>query len=188
MRRLICASLLVLTAGAAAAEPPEVLCSACRDVYEEPRDFGNHAFNLVFGDNPVFGLAEGDKIRVWNDESQSALVDLNFVIESGGLAIDLVVVSFTFAYPTGTIQIRVQDPRGHMTEYEVFAASSDLLVGAEGSTATEPKPEPDPSLLEDFDLAAHTKLSPDTYVYRYLGYEGIYDWYVEYPEIWRSIE
>ena len=51
-------------------------CDACRDVYDYPRDFGNHAFNLVFGTAQVIDLAEGGRVRITNPAGQSAEVDL----------------------------------------------------------------------------------------------------------------
>jgi len=138
MRSLLL-TLLMLTGSIASADMRQIECGACRDVYLHPTDFGNFAFNLVFGDQPLLTMADGSQVKIWNPAGQWAIVDLNFVLQEEGLSFSIVFLTINLIAPTGTIQIQVQDPKGQMTEYEVFASSSDLIVG-EGSAGTTTEP------------------------------------------------
>lgn len=142
MRSLLLTAL-ILIATPLAADITSVYCGACRDVYAHPQDFGNFGYNLVFGDSPVLTLSEGNQMKVLNGSGQWAIVDLDFVIENYSLTFSIGFLTYSFAAPTGAIRIAVQDPAGRMTTYEVFASSSDLIVGDGGtqqqdSTSTTP--------------------------------------------------
>ena len=147
--RSVLLTLLMLTGSMASADMRQIECGACRDVYQHPTDFGNFAFNLVFGDQPLLTMADGSQVKIWNPAGQWAIVDLNFVLQYEGLSFSIVFLTINLIAPTGTIQIQVQDPKGQMTEYEVFASSSDLIVG-EGSleaTTETASPESEDSTL-----------------------------------------
>ena len=125
------------------ADLPTVHCGACRSVYDHPRDFGNYTFNEVLGDTPSLSLFEGSRVKVVNPQGEWAVVDLAFVLEQTGLSLSILVLSYSVIVPDGTILIRVLNPAGYMTEYDVFAEAPDLLVG-DGSEIAESAPDPEP--------------------------------------------
>jgi len=138
--------LPLLSEQAWSADPTVVACAQCRDVYEHPGDYGNHAYNQVFGRNPTLSFVQGDLMRIVAPSGQWAVVDLNFIFQATGLSLNLAIVSYAYSIPTGKVQMVVQDPRGGISEFQAFAASPDLLVGdgAYSPPAPDPEPEPEP--------------------------------------------
>ena len=169
----------VLVCGQAQAASTEVDCGACRDVYEFPKDYGNHAYNQVFATNQV-SLSDGSKMLVTNPTGHWAMVDLDFVVEATGFTFMIPIGSYNFSLPNGRINIFVQDPRGNSREYMVLSGSPALLVG-DGSvqsapSESEPEPETEPAITE-----APDKAGGGTETFNW-GQEGTYYWYMDQPE------
>jgi hypothetical protein len=135
MRSLLIFLALTLS-GSALADIPDILCNACRSVDDYPRDYGNYAYNQVLGDHPTLSLEEGSRVKVKNPQGDWAIVDLAFVLDQTGLSLSILILSYSFIVPDGTIQIRVQDPDGETLTYEVFVESPDLRVGDGTQTGT----------------------------------------------------
>ena len=129
----------VLFSGSVIADSLVIPCDACRSVYDYPKDYGNYAYNQVLGDHPTLSVVEGARMQVKNPQGDWAIVDLAFVLEQTGLNLSILILSYSLILPDGTIRIRVQDPRGSLSTYDVFAESPDLLVG-DGSGTIEPTP------------------------------------------------
>jgi len=186
MRKLLTAILIILSP-TVWADPIELLCSDCRDVYDQPIDFGNFAFNQVFGDTPFLSFKEGDKVIVWNTDGQWALVNLDFIVSQTSLSFSLLFISYDLRAPNGEIRIQVQDPRGTLTEYRVIASSPDLTVGEATPTVTPPldtstaepsepsesvEPEPVEPVISDEKEGGGGGTTD-------WGHEGAYYWYLD---------
>lgn len=143
MRSALILILCLIGNAAWSAETTQVSCSQCRDVYQHPEDYGNFAYNSVFGSNPTLSFTDGDIVRVIAPNGQWAIVDLNFVLEPLGLSVNIVILNYAIAVPNGRIQMVIQDPRGDITTREVYALSPDLMVG--DGTVTQPPPPPPPA-------------------------------------------
>ncbi len=141
----------VLVSNVALAAPTPVSCSLCRDVYQHPEDYANHAYNQVFGENPTLSMAEGDLMKIVAPNGQWAIVDLNFILQPTGLSFNIIVLSYSVSLPDGKIEMVVQDPRGGFSNYQAFTQSPDLIVGDGTEPATSPtetveQPEDEPPL------------------------------------------
>lgn len=132
MRSLV---LLILLLASSPAWSLKLICEDCRNPALYPMDFGNFVFNQVFGSNAWVPISEGGRIEVRNLNGQWAVVDLDYVLQTSGLTINLGFLSIGLIAPTGLIQIKVQTASGALMTYEVFVNSPDLIVGA-GNTQT----------------------------------------------------
>lgn len=139
MRKLLLLALLAICTPAWA--DPSLYCTACRDVYGYPMDFGNYAYNEVLGASPSLPMADGGRLIVVNPAGQWAVVDMSFILDPIGISLSLLVVSWSVHLPDGRVSIRVQDPRGDTTDYYVFSGTPDLLVGDGSAGTTQPEPE-----------------------------------------------
>lgn len=162
---------------AQSADLTTVECPQCRDVYRYPSDFGNHAYNQVFGSNPTLGFAEGDVMRVVAPNGQWAVVDLNFVFQEIGLSVNLVVFTYAISVPNGKIQMIVQDPRGKISEFEAFALSPDLLVGDGSVTAPPPEPEPEEEAVQETEKVSSHAAGEEIVCCQ----SGTFYWYYDQP-------
>jgi hypothetical protein len=144
MHKVACLLLCLTTNIAWSADLTEVRCGQCRDVYEHPQDYGNFAYNQVFGSNPTLSFAQGDIMKVVSPSGQWAVVDLNFVSNQTGLSFSIYFLYYSLAVPNGRIQMVVQDPKGNITEFQAYALSPDLEVGGGTSPPTQSEPEPEP--------------------------------------------
>jgi len=169
--------IALMTSGGAMSEVTEFDCQPCRDVYEHPEDYGNFAFNLVFGENATLDLTQGNRLRITNPQQQWAEVDLNFILETYGISISIFFITYNITAPNGMVQIVVQDPSGKQTIRSVFADSKDLVVG-DGSIPTPlpsaPAPDPEPTPEKPNSAGSGTELID-------WGQEGPYYWYREMP-------
>ena len=128
-----------------------LLCEACRDPQEYPRDFGNYVFNQTTGADPALTMSEANQVLVCNAAGQWAMVDLDFVLTSTGLLFQFGWIAMNLSLPSSDIRISVQDAAGTMTSYSVFSYSPPLAVGDEAfspvsdtDTTTDPAPQIEP--------------------------------------------
>jgi hypothetical protein len=133
---------------------PILLCEACRDPYDHPRDFGNYVFNQTTGDNPTLTMAEANQVLVCNEAGQWAMVDLDFELTSTGLMFQFGWIAMNLSVPSSDIRISVQDPAGIMTSYNVFSYSPPLAVGDEAyspASDTDSSTDPAPQIESEGD-------------------------------------
>ena len=129
MGKVLFLGLLISASSVMAADLTHVSCMQCRDVYQHPEDYGNFAYNSVFGDDATVSIADGDIMKVEGPNGQWAVVDLNFVLEQTGLSLNITFLSYAVSLPNGQIQMVTQDPRGKVTVRYAFILSPDLKVG-----------------------------------------------------------
>ena len=127
MRKLILLSTILFSTPAWSAA---ILCADCRHPDQYPKDYGNFAYNQVFGSGAWLTLSQGDRIQVRNPAGQWAYVDLNFVMDDSPMTVLLGWLSLTLMAPTGAIEISVQSAVGGIFTYSVLIGSPDLQVGA----------------------------------------------------------
>lgn len=163
---------IILSSGTAWAEPTSVACDLCRDVYQFPDDYANHAYNQVFGEDPVLSFIEGDTMLVVATNGQWAIVDLNYILEPTGWSLSILILSHAISIPNGRIEMIVQDPRNTISSFQAFTHSPDLLVG-DGST---PPPAEDTSEEELVTEKADSHGGGQEIV---CCQEGAYYWYAD---------
>lgn len=144
MSKTLLVLALLLIGSPAIGQVTTLTCDACRSVFDHPNDYGNFVFNETFGDSPSLTFGDADMVRVSNRSGHWAMVDLSFMMSSYGTAVTIVGISQQILLPTGLIQVRVQDPRGTMTQYRVFIHSEELLVGIDEPAPAPPEPPPPP--------------------------------------------
>ncbi len=154
MRSLV---LLILLLASSPAWSLKLICEDCRNPALYPMDFGNFVFNQVFGSNAWVPISEGGRIEVRNLNGQWAVVDLNYVLQTSGLTINLGFLSIGLIAPTGLIQIKVQTASGALMTYEVFVNSPDLIVGA-GNTQTFSDADADVESAEQEPVSSPDKM------------------------------
>jgi len=112
-----------------AADYPVLLCLACRDPMSDSVDFGNFAWNAVWGPNRTPGLwdqfAPGAMLKVMNAQGQFVLVWFSDYIHM-------------FGYPTNTMHINVRLPNGQVLTYAVIQVGIELPVGSVAADTTDP--------------------------------------------------
>ncbi len=135
-------AFLMLLLASSPAWSVKLICADCRDPELHPMDFGNFAYNQVFGSQAWLSPSQGNRIEVRNLQGQWAMVDLNFILQESGLTINMGFLSFSVITPTGSIEIKVQNASGVVITYEVFTGTPDLQVGVltnEPPTPTTPQ-------------------------------------------------
>lgn len=141
---------------AAVAGPTPVSCSLCRDVYQHPEDYANHAYNQVFGENPTLSFAAGDLLKIVAPNGQWAIVDLNYIIQPTGLSLNIIILSYSISLPNGKIEMVVQNPRGGFSRYQAFTHSPDLIVGPDPApVANDPVQPPITNPLPPKKASSH---------------------------------
>jgi len=99
---------------------PTLSCAACRDPMFYSVDFGNFAWNAVWGPERTIGVwdenAPGGMLRITNPQGQSVLVWFSDYIHM-------------FGYPTNTMHINVRLPNGQVLTYAVLRVGTVLPVG-----------------------------------------------------------
>ena len=128
---LIPQAVLADTEDPAIGSNPVYLCQACRDPFTNFVDYGNFAFNALWGKSPWIGTGPGRArntapLRISNLKHE--MLDV-FVIPSFALV----------AFPADTFTIKIELPNGMVVEYEVLASrqGEDLPVGtSSGSGAS----------------------------------------------------
>ena len=109
---------------------PVYLCQACRDPFTNFVDYGNFAFNALWGKSPWIGTGPGKArntvpLRISNLKHE--MLDV-FVIPSSALV----------AFPDDTFTIKIELPNGMVVEYEVLASrlGQDLPVGTSSDSGS----------------------------------------------------
>ncbi len=107
---------------------PVYLCQACRDPFTHFVDFGNFAFNALWGKNPWIGTGPGkarNTVPLSVSNLKHEILDV-FVIPSFALV----------PFPTDTYTIKIELPNGMVIEYEILASrlGEDLPVGVSGGS------------------------------------------------------
>ncbi|MDH4107443.1 MAG: hypothetical protein OEW35_03940 [Gammaproteobacteria bacterium] len=119
---------------------PTLDCAACRDPMTYSVDFGNAAWNAIWGPKGSLDLwhdlAPGGMLKVVNAEGQYALVWFSDYLHVLGT-------------PTNTMLIKVRLPNGQVFEYSVLRIGIELLVGADGGDTAAPGPDSDGADGED---------------------------------------
>lgn len=112
-----------------ATDYPALLCPACRDPMTNSGDFGNFAWNAVWGPNRTHGLwdqfAPGGMLKIMNSQGQFVLVWFSDYIHM-------------FGSPTNTMHINVRLPNGQVLTYAVIQVGIALPVGSIDANATDP--------------------------------------------------
>jgi len=128
---------------------PALVCMECRDPISNNVDFGNFAWNAVWGPNRTIGLwddyAIGGMLKVVNSQGQYVLVWFSDYLHM-------------FGYPTNTMLINVRIPNGQVLIYAVLQVGAELPVGEQAGDPWEPEPgdggadgEDDPDTGDDSD-------------------------------------
>lgn len=100
-RALLCLAALLGTASAWADTIPQIYCAECRST-EHNRDFGNFAFNQVYGPNSWILF---DEAIIINPQGDWVYVDLDFVLEENFISNIGQFVGIDLGIPTTKIQI-----------------------------------------------------------------------------------
>jgi hypothetical protein len=129
MRKLSLTIALALISGLTLAAIKQVTCSECRDPKTNWLDYGNFAYNQVFGAKATLGLSEGSKMTVVNPQERWALVDLDFVLESSGLTAMLGFLSLEIPSVPEAVQITVYTDTGEVFSSKAIPNGLSLIVG-----------------------------------------------------------
>lgn len=121
------------------ADMVEVLCSACRDPDEFPRDYGNTAYNQVFGQSGWMSLDQADKILITNLNNRWAVVDVNFVLVPLKTSVRFPFLSIEVMVPTEEIALTVFTDTGHVERYRTMISGRDLIVGLPDNLPLSPE-------------------------------------------------
>jgi hypothetical protein len=124
--------LLVLLFGIginAHADLLEIKCLECRDPQIHPKDYGNFAFNQVFG---AKGWVTGDdrsQMKITNLDDRWAVVDLNHKLTYTPFTFSIGFITMDFVTISPEILIKVYTDTGDMEIYSTRVSGSDLIVG-----------------------------------------------------------
>ena len=129
MCRFLC-SIFLLCCNSAWSGLIEVACEECRNPEEYPRDFGNQAFNQLFGCNQWLTLAPGDQLKIINLNGESAIVDLNSVVTGLNFTINTTQFPIPTLFHAGTIQVLVYTKNRNVLDYRIHTALAPLDVGS----------------------------------------------------------
>lgn len=191
MRSLV--TLAVLLVASPALATSTLICDSCRSPYEFPKDYGNYLYNQVFGPDASLSISEANQVKICNPSGQWAMVDIDMILGSTGLDIDGGLLGFAVNVPTGELRIKVQDPAGTMTEYDVFWNSPPLDVGGEPyespteeATVTS---DPEPTSSDPVESTGTTSGGGgEYYSYTYWGVDGTWYWYYDTGEFANDLE
>ena len=129
---LVCALISVNVWG----DMVEVLCPACRSPDQHPKDFGNHAYNQVLGQDGWMTLGQADKMLITNLNNRWAVVDVDIVLIPLQTSIRFPFLSFDIMVPTQEIAITVYTDTGEVERYRMMISGRDLIVGPPPAPAT----------------------------------------------------
>ena len=121
--------LCFLATGNVWADLLEIKCPACRDPHTHPEDYGNFAYNQVFGANPWLTLEEAGKLLITNLDDRYAVVDMDHVLQDTPFSIRIPLLAVDMVVPTDEISIKVFSDTGGLAEYTVHISGLDLIVG-----------------------------------------------------------
>jgi hypothetical protein len=129
----------LLTAASAFAAPMEIKCLDCRDPQLYPKDYGNFAFNQVFGENSWISLSQGSLLKISNRTDRWAMVDLNHTLLYTPININLGIISSEFLMFSPEISITVYTDTGDRFRYPAIPSGSDLIVGEQYPALLSPQ-------------------------------------------------
>jgi hypothetical protein len=124
--------LLVLLFGIginAHADLLEIKCLECRDPQTHPKDYGNFAYNQVFGPK---GWVTGDdrsQMKITNLDDRWAVVDLDHKLIYTPFTFSIGFITMDFVTISPEILIKVYTDTGDMEIYSTRVSGSDLIVG-----------------------------------------------------------
>ena len=121
--------VFLLAAVDAFAGPMEIKCLQCRDPQLYPKDYGNFAFNQVFGENSWVSLSQGNLLKISNRADRWAMVDLNHTLIYTPININLGIISTEFVMFSPEISIAVYSDTGNKHTYAAIPSGSNLIVG-----------------------------------------------------------
>lgn len=102
-------SLLSIDVCLAQANAINIVCDECRDPHEFPDDYGNFAFNQIFGPDAWLTVEQADDFFVTNLDNQRVYVDVDFVFNG----MDIVGMQVPI-WPTFQVQITLALPNGDL--------------------------------------------------------------------------
>jgi len=135
-----------------------VFCDDCRTGV--PTDYGNFAYNQVFGTDRWINWDAGDRFSVTNGAGETFRVDLDFEVEATtfGLGLGKCVYGFCFNIQipnySGDVRVSVRRLNGmEIASYNLELKPADYPVG-EDFAAGDPDPDAAAVALSDAQLAA----------------------------------
>lgn len=122
-------AIFILCAANASAGPYlQIICADCRGPAFQ-RDYGNFAFNQVFGENAWVSPELGSELIIYNLQGHSVFVDMNFIL-SNYTSLNLIdLFEIQFGWPTGDIRIATQTTAAATDSYDVDLAASLQMGG-----------------------------------------------------------
>lgn len=121
--------LCLLTTGNIWADMLEIKCPACREPHAHPEDYGNFAYNQVFGANPWLSLEQAGKLLITNLDDRYAVVDMDHVLQGTPFSIRIPFLAVDMVVPTDEVSIKVFTDTGSQAAYTVHISGLDLIVG-----------------------------------------------------------
>ncbi len=147
MRSLL--MLVALIIGATAqADLLEVKCLKCRDPQLHPKDYGNFAFNQVFGAEGWVTGSDRSRLKITNLDDRWAVVDLDHKLVYTPFTFSVGFITMDFVTLSPEILIRVYADTGDFESYSTTVSGSDLIVGS------PPEPNLAPPSIEQTYLDA----------------------------------
>ena len=129
--------LLLLGIGVnAQADLLEVKCLQCRDPHLHPTDYGNFAFNQVFGPDSWVTGDERSRMKISNLDDRWAVVELDHKLVYTPFTFSVGFITMDFVMISPEILVKVYADTGRYESYVTTVSGSDLIVG----------PPPDPIL------------------------------------------
>lgn len=129
MRMLNLFVLGVMIASTAQGNITQLTCAECRDPRANWEDYGNFAYNQVFGANATLTPSEGSKMTVINPQDRWAVVDLDFVLGDTGMTALLGFLSLEIPSIPDTVQITVYTDTGQVFSTRAIPNGLSLIVG-----------------------------------------------------------
>ena len=121
--------LLIATTASAAAEPLEVKCLECRDPHIHPRDYGNFAYNQVFGPQAWVTGNDRSRLKITNLDDRWAVVELDHKLAYTPLTFSVGFITLDFVTLTPEIEISVYADTGLFEQYPTIPSGSEMIVG-----------------------------------------------------------
>lgn len=107
----------------------EVKCLQCRDPHLHPADYGNFAFNQVFGaEGWVTGNDRGQML-ITNLDDRWAVVELDHKLQYTPFTLNLNFITIDFVMISPEIVITVYADTGKHESYPTQVSGHDLIVG-----------------------------------------------------------
>lgn len=128
MRSLL--MLVLLSVGLSAqADLLEVKCLQCRDPQLHPKDYGNFAFNQVFGPEGWVTGSDRSRMKITNLDDRWAVVELDHKLNYTPFTFSVGFITMDFVTISPEILVRVYADTGALESYSTIVSGSDLIIG-----------------------------------------------------------